>query len=235
MTEPLIQAFSPHQSLAAALLPHAVASVTEGIVEAETGGTPGAVPDGAHDGAHLLRVFRNAMRIHAAEGGDARVIAAAVMLHDCVSVEKNAPLRSQASRLAAQKARPILAQQGWEAIDIDAVAHAIEAHSYSANVTPSTLEARILQDADRLDAIGMIGAARCFYIAGRMGSALYDPLDPRAARRELDDKAFAIDHFETKLLRLAGGFNTETGRALAVARQARLRSVLDLLLDEIEG
>ncbi|HEX2146127.1 MAG TPA: HD domain-containing protein [Pseudorhizobium sp.] len=209
-------AFAPYDALAFSLLPHA----TEG-------------DDGSHDVAHILRVFRNAMRIHANEGGDGEVLAAAVLLHDCVAVEKNSPLRAQASRLAAEKASAILAALFWKEPDVSAVAHAILTHSFSANIAPETLEAKILQDADRLDAIGMVGAARCFYIAGRMGSGLYDPADPLAKARPLDDKAFAIDHFEAKLFRLSEGFQTTTGRALADERHARLKHVLDLFLDEI--
>jgi uncharacterized protein len=216
VTASLAAAFSPYPELAAALLPHA----TEG-------------DDGSHDVAHLLRVFRNAMRIQAAEGGNARLLAAAVLLHDCVAVEKNSPLRTQASRLAAEKASGVLEKMGWTDKDIAAVAHAITTHSFSANIPPESLEAKILQDADRLDAIGMVGAARCFYIAGRMGSGLYDPADPMAQERPLDDKSFAIDHFETKLFKLADGFQTSTGRALATERHERLKHVLDLFLDEI--
>ncbi|NRQ14102.1 HD domain-containing protein [Ensifer sesbaniae] len=212
----LAAAFAPHEELAAVLLPHAFAA-----------------DDGSHDAAHLIRVWKNAARIHAEEGGDARPLAAAVLLHDCVSVEKNSPLRTEASRLAAEKATGILQGLGWDAADTAAVAHAILTHSFSANIPPETLEAKILQDADRLDAIGMVGAARCFYIAGRMGSGLYDPLDPLAEARPLDDKAFAIDHFETKLFRLADGFKTEAGRRLAMEREQRLRDVLAMMLDEI--
>jgi len=91
----------------------------------------------------------------------------------------------------------------------------------------------MLQDADRLDAIGMVGAARCFYIAGRLGSSLYDPFDALATERPLDDKRFAIDHFETKLFKLADGFQTETGRKLAEARHDRLKTVLAMFIDEI--
>lgn len=216
MTVSLAATFAPYEQLALALLPHSA----EG-------------DDGSHDVAHILRVFRNAMRIHAAEGGDGRVLAAAVLLHDCVAVEKNSPLRSQASRLAAEKAAGVLRGLSWQEGDITAVGHAVAAHSFSAGIVPETLEAKILQDADRLDAIGMVGAARCFYIAGRLGSGLYDPVDPLAESRPLDDKAFAIDHFETKLFRLADGFQTAAGRALATERHERLKRVLDMFLDEI--
>lgn len=216
MTASLAAAFAPFEDLALQLLAYA----TEG-------------DDGSHDMAHILRVFRNAMRILATEGGNGRVLAAAVLLHDCVAVEKNSPLRAEASRLAAEKASGVLSGLSWDETDVAAVAHAITAHSFSANIAPETLEAKILQDADRLDAIGMVGAARCFYIAGRMGSGLYDPADPLATERPLDDKAFAIDHFETKLVKLAEGFGTSAGRALATERHARLKHVLELFLDEI--
>ncbi len=216
MTLSLAAAFAPYEALALQLIPHA----TEG-------------DDGSHDIAHILRVFKNALRIHASEGGDGDVLTAAVLLHDCVAVEKNSPLRAQASRLAAEKAGGILAGMGWEKAKIEAVAHAITTHSFSANIPPETLEAKTLQDADRLDAIGMVGAARCFYIAGRMGSGLYDPADPLAKDRALDDKAFAIDHFEIKLFKLADGFQTEAGRALAQQRHERLKQIRDMFLDEI--
>jgi uncharacterized protein len=212
----LAQIFQPFEGLAAKLIPFAV--------------TTG---DGAHDIGHIGRVFANAMRIHAAEGGDAEVLAAAVLLHDCVSVEKNSPLRSQASRLAAEKASGILAGIGWGKERIEACAHAITTHSFSAGIAPETIEAKILQDADRLDAIGMIGVARLFYIGGRMGSSLYDPTNPRAEHRPLDDKRFALEHFPAKLFKLADGFETETGRMLAQERDRRLHLFHDMMLEEI--
>jgi len=212
----LAAAFAPHDRLAGELLPHAFAA-----------------DDGSHDASHLIRVWKNALRIQSEEGGNTRLLAAAVLLHDCVSVEKNSPRRAAASRLAAEKASEILERLGWSAADITSVAHAVLTHSFSANLPPETLEAQILQDADRLDAIGMVGAARCFYIAGRMASGLYDPVDPLAKERALDDKSFAIDHFEVKLFKLADGFQTEAGRALAGQRHERLKQIRDMFLDEI--
>lgn len=104
---------------------------------------------------------------------------------------------------------------------------------FSAGVEPLTLEARILQDSDRLDAIGMIGVARCFYIAGRMGSALYDITNPTAIGRPYQDKRFTIEHFHTKLLSLASGFQTVEGARLAAVRHARLKDFLDGFMEEI--
>ncbi|MEB0090772.1 HD domain-containing protein [Pseudomonas sp. CCI4.2] len=209
--------FSPYQSLAEILLTQAGQSQS----------------DGSHDLSHLYRVWSNACSIHRDEGGDLEVLLAATLLHDCVSVEKNSPLRSQASRLAAEKAASLLKALDWPQDRIDAVAHAVEAHSFSAAITPTTLEAKIVQDADRLDAIGMLGVARCFYTAGRMGSAMYDATDANAQHRELDDKRFAVDHFHTKLLHVADGFQTATGARIAALRHERLKRFLDEFMEEV--
>lgn len=210
-------AFAPLTTLASALLPHALEPSD----------------DGAHDLAHLQRVWHNVRTLQAEEGGDLEVLLAAVLLHDCVAVEKNSPLRSQASRLAAAKAANVLAALDWSQSNISAVAHAIEAHSFSANITPLTLEAKLVQDADRLDSLGMLGVARTFYVAGRMGSALYDPLDPEAKARDYNDTRFCLDHFQTKLLHLAEGFQTAAGQRLAQIRHHRLKGFMEQFKEEI--
>ncbi|MEN5311001.1 HD domain-containing protein [Pseudomonas koreensis] len=210
-------AFAPLTTLASALLPHALEPSD----------------DGAHDLAHLQRVWHNVRTLQAEEGGDLEVLLAAVLLHDCVAVEKNSPLRSQASRLAAAKAANVLSALDWSQSNISAVAHAIEAHSFSANITPLTLEAKLVQDADRLDSLGMLGVARTFYVAGRMGSALYDPLDPEARARDYDDTRFCLDHFQTKLLHLAEGFQTAAGQRLAQIRHHRLKGFMEQFKEEI--
>ncbi|WP_166224712.1 HD domain-containing protein [Pseudomonas atagonensis] len=209
--------FAPRSTLAAELLPHALEPSD----------------DGAHDLAHLQRVWHNVRTLHAEEGGDLEVLLAATLLHDCVAVEKNSPLRAQASRLAAEKASAVLAGMNWPGEKISKVVHAIEAHSFSASITPLTLEAKLLQDADRLDSLGMLGVARTFYVAGRMGSALYDPEDPEAQRRDYDDKRFCLDHFQTKLLHLAEGFQTATGQRLAQIRHQRLKGFMEQFKEEI--
>lgn len=212
----LLQPFSPFQALAQELLPLTL----EG-------------DDGSHDVAHLHRVWKNIRQISQDEGEDLQILCAAVLLHDCVAVEKNSPQRHLASRMAADKASTVLTALGWSIAAIEKTTHAIEAHSFSAAIIPQTLEAKILQDADRLDAIGMIGVARCFYIGGRMRSALYDAADPLAQQRQYDDKRFTLDHFETKLFKLQEGFQTTTGRKMAALRTDRMRRFLSELLEEI--
>jgi uncharacterized protein len=191
-----------------------------------------AVGDGAHDLHHLRRVWRSARKIAAAEpGADLTVLLAAAYLHDLVNPPKDSPLRSQASRLSAEAAGPLLEGMGLAPARARAAAHAIEAHSYSAGVEPLTPEARILQDADRLEALGAIGLARCFYTGGKMGTALWEPEDPLGrSGRPLDDRAFSIDHFPLKLLRLPELMRTEEGRRLA----RRRTRVLVLYLAELE-
>jgi uncharacterized protein len=163
------------------------------------------------------------------------VLAAAVLLHDCVEVAKDSPLRSKASMLAANEARVRLTALGWEPSRIETVARAIESHSFSAEVAPTSIEGRILQDADRLDAIGFGGIARCFYTAGRMGSRLYDLADPEAKTRELDDARNALDHFPRKLLTLDGTFKTRTGQELAKERHKRVLEFYRGMLAEVQG
>src|SRR5690606_39963016 len=104
---------------------------------------------GSHDQSHLQRVWKNVCAIQEKEGGDLRILLAATVLHDCVAVEKNSPLRSRASTLSAEQAQHILTRMSWSEQDCEAVGQAIKSHSFSANITPVCLEARILQDADR--------------------------------------------------------------------------------------
>lgn len=214
MTDDLL--FSPFQVLATQLL-----------------AASGSTTDGSHDVAHLARVWRNAVAIQQEEGGNLRCLAAAVLLHDCVTVEKNSPDRHLASTLAANKAREVLHALAWDPTDIELVADAIRTHSFSAGFTPSSLEARILQDADRLDAIGYTGIARCFYTAGRMESSLYHSIDPAGRHRELDDSHYALDHFPRKLLRLASQFQTSAGTRLAETRHRQLLAFYEGMLHEI--
>lgn len=209
--------FSPHVELASSLLK---ACSEEG--------------DGAHDVSHLLRVWKNVRVLQRAEGGDLEVLTAAVLLHDCVAVEKNSPQRSEGARLAARKAEGLLLDLGWTKERVAQVTHAIETHSFSGCLAPVSLEAKVLQDADRLDALGTVGIARCFYTAGRMNSRLYEPMDPRGERRELDDRVFALDHFSTKLLHLRGRFQTAKGACLAEERHERLERFRRELLEEVE-
>ena len=176
-----------------------------------------ASEDSAHDISHFRRVWMTARKIMIHHQADPLVVLTACYFHDIVSLPKNHPERSQSSRLAARKTRDILHRDfpDFPPDRFAAVEHAIEAHSFSAKIAPETLEAKIVQDADRLEALGAIGLARVFAVSGALGVALFDAEDPFARQRGLDDKQYALDHFQTKLLTLPSTMQTEQGRHLA--------------------
>ena len=195
--------------------------------------------DGSHDLGHFQRVWKAAQYISREEGdsGDMLVLLAAAYFHDLVSLPKDHPQRRESSRLSAEKTGRLLAGifPEFPREKIAGVEHAILAHSFSAGVAALTPEAKILQDADRLEAVGAIGVARTFYIAGLMGAQLFDAADPLAERREPDDRRYALDHFEVKLLKLPALMNTVTGRRLAEKNAEWMRSFVKKMRDEIEG
>ena len=192
--------------------------------------------DGAHDANHLERVWRNAQALLARHpDADALVVMAACYLHDLVNLPKNDPERDQASTRSARLARHQLAWMNFPPERLDAVAHAIEAHSFSANIAAESLEAKIVQDADRLDALGAVGLARMFYTAGRMGSALAHDTDPAGLDRALDDKTYSLDHIAVKLATLPGTMRTPAGRRLGEERLRQLNAFRDTFIAEWRG
>lgn len=192
-----------------------------------------ADPDPAHGIVHLKRVVATALRLAQEEGARIEVVLPAAWLHDCVNVPKNSPDRPRASRIAAEHAVRFLKAAGYAPQFLDGIAHAIEAHSFSAGVPPRTVEARVVQDADRLDAIGAIGLARCIAVGTALGRPLYAPEDPFCENREPDDRGAAVDHFYTKLLKLAGTMQTGAGRREAARRTEFLETFLRQLRSEI--
>jgi len=192
--------------------------------------------DGAHDSAHLDRVWRNAQFIlERHPEADRLVVLAASYLHDLVNLPKNDPERNQASRRSAQLARRQLADLGFPSDRLDAVAHAIEAHSFSAAIPAQTIEAKIVQDADRMDGLGLVGLARMFYIAGRMESSLAHPGDPLGHARELDDRRYSLDHIMVKLQKLPDMMQTDAARELGRARLAKLLAFREEFAAEWSG
>jgi uncharacterized protein len=188
--------------------------------------------DGSHDLSHFKRVWRLANDL-SSDNEDKLVILAACYFHDIVNYPKNDPRRSQSSKDAALKAKEILNDMSFPTEKLSGVAHCIEAHSFSANIEPETIEAKIVQDADRMESLGAIGLARTFYVAGRMGSQLFDGEDPFAKNRELDDKKFAIDHFKTKLFKLPKTMKTDSGKEEAIKRAQILEQFLENLSREL--
>lgn len=192
-----------------------------------------ALDDPAHDILHFRRVVHLAKKLCNKEGGQLEIVIPAAWLHDFVIVAKDSPLRSQASCLAAQEAQEFLTQKSYPAVFIAPICHAIEAHSFSANIPPQTLEAKIVQDADRLDALGAIGIARCFAIAGLLKRPFYHNQDPFCTKREPDDSTHTLDHFYVKLFKVANSLTTTAGQKEGQRRIREMTRFLKSLALEI--
>ena len=189
--------------------------------------------DHAHDFSHALRVYQNAREIGEREDAEMQVVILAAILHDAGSGPKlqERAAESEARKLAAVEDFLIR----WNVSEgvRKKVLYAVEVHSFSKGIEPETLEAKILQDADRLDAIGAIGVARVFLTGGALDRPLYNPEDPFCREREPDDSKWNLDHFYRKLLKLEDGMHTETGKRLARKRGIVLRRYLSDLEEEI--
>jgi uncharacterized protein len=190
--------------------------------------------DPGHDWSHVERVRATCLRYARALGANVEILLPAALLHDVVNPPKNLSESASASKASAECAAEILAGAAYPAGLIPAVQTVIAEHSYSAGREPSSIESAVLQDADRLDALGAIGIMRVVSCGCRVGAVFYDLDDPFARERPLDDHAYMIDHFFTKLLKLPGAFHTDIGRREAEARVAVMREFLAHLKSELE-
>ena len=176
-----------------------------------------------HDFDHTLRVYRMAVRIAAEEGADSQTVALAALLHD-VDDRKISP----ETCVNKDRAVSFLRESGMDETQIRRIVEIISQISFSEGYgKPSTLEGMCVQDADRLDALGAIGIARTFAFGGSRGRRMHDP--------EGIDKGSSIQHFYDKLLLLKDRMNTETGKKLAIQRDAYLRTFLEEFHAEWDG
>ena len=189
--------------------------------------------DAAHDFEHVMRVLKNAKMIARNERADLKIITAAVLLHDLISYPKSDPRSKNSSSVSAKKSRVILKNYGFSQDQIEIISGAIRDHSFSRGVVPQTIEGKILQDADRLDALGAIGIARTFAVGGAENRPFYNKIDPFCKKRSPDDKSWTLDHFYTKLLRLEKTMNTKAGKIEARKRIRIMKKFIDELKKEI--
>ena len=186
----------------------------------------------AHDALHLQRVYRWAIRLAPEAGADPDLCGAAALVHDLVFVPKKSPERSTGGERSAAAAPAVLAQVGYGSQDIAIIAEVVRTSSWSRGLDPTNAVGVILQDADRLDALGAVGLMRTVACGQHMSQVarpgrFYDPQDPVAGTsRPLDDRTQVVDHLPAKLLRLAKGMHTPTARVEAARRH-------DWLLDFI--
>jgi len=189
--------------------------------------------DPAHDILHLKRVVQTAKQIANAENAKLEVVVPAAWLHDFVNVKKDSPLRSKASKLSAEEAINFLTEIKYPKEFYDEIFHAIEAHSFSANIETKTIEAKIVQDADRLDGLGAVGIARCFTVATILKRPFYSSNDPFCDQRLANDNNGTIDHFFTKLFKTVDMLKTDSGKQEGIRRLEYMKSFLNQLKSEI--
>ena len=189
--------------------------------------------DLAHDINHVLRVVKTAKLLCKQEQAVQEIVIPAAYLHDCFSFAKDHPQRSESSKFAADKAIDFLKNIEYPSEYFSAIHHAILAHSFSAKIETRSLEAEIVQDADRLDALGAIGIARCFLTGAKLGRPLYSEVDAFCSNRKPDDASYTIDHFYAKLLKLTDTMKTKSAQAEALKRTNFLHVYLKQLESEI--
>jgi uncharacterized protein len=166
----------------------------------------------SHDRDHVERVVKLAVYIARREGADVEVVKKSAELHDTARDKPNHAIES------AKLAREILRKEGYDEEFIERVVHCIEAHSFSSGVEPKTLEAKVLSDADKLDAIGAIGIARAFIFSGEKGRSIEETLK----------------HFEEKLLKLKDLLYTKTAKELAKERHEFLVKFYEQIKKELK-
>ena len=189
--------------------------------------------DPAHDFEHIMRVYKNAEKICKTEKSNKKLVLISVLLHDIIKKSETDKRTKSSSALSASKSIKILEKLKFSDNDISIVSEAIRNHSFTKNKISKSIEGRILQDADRLDAIGAIGIARVFSVSGAKNRQFYEPSDPFSKNRKMNDKKWALDHFFKKLLLLENVMNTKTGKIEAKKRTIVLKNYLDSLKKEI--
>lgn len=209
-------------------------------VEAAT--APGEV---AHDRQHVLRVYTWCLRLADEAGADPDLAGAAGLVHDLVRVPKHLADRPLGGERSAEAARGLLPDAGYTNDEVRVIVDAVATHSWSRGLAPRCPEGVVLQDADRLDAIGAIGALRNAAVAQAMAAAeptvqhmpraFAHPLDPLArSARQLNDGIWALDHWRVKLLLLRDSMHLPSARTEAARRHQWMLQTLEQLRSELD-
>jgi len=191
--------------------------------------------DPSHDFSHSYRVFLNAIHLAKIEGGDLEIIAPAALFHDLIVYPKNHPNSNNSQRESALATEKILSElENYPKNKIENVVKVIEECSFSQNIFPSSFESKIVQDADKLEATGVISIMRTFCSTGQMKRPLFHEDDPFCTQREPDSKEYALDLFYTRLLKAKDRMHTQTAKLLAIKQTKILEEFLNKLKEELE-
>jgi uncharacterized protein len=191
---------------------------------------------GSHAWDHTCRVVRLCERIGPAEGADRVVLGAAALLHDigrgCQDASNGAVCHAERGEVLA---RPVVGALPLSAARRDNILHCIRTHRFRGDQAPATVEARVLFDADKLDAIGAVGIARAFLFAGEVGARLHNPdVAPEdTLPYTADDTGYR--EYRIKLARIRERILTAEGRRLADERHRFMEAFFERFLEEYEG
>ncbi len=196
--------------------------------------------DPVHDFDHILRVYRMAERLALAEGADLEIIHAAALLHDAEgSNPDDKAKRANHHHTSADFAADVLSAEGWSAERIAAVQHCIRAHRFrDTSELPQTLEAQIIFDADKLDAIGAVGVARVVSFSARVPRPFYAQPSQQfleTGTKEPDEPHTAYHEHLFKLSKIKERMFTKTGKAIAAERHQYLDEYFKRLIAEWNG
>lgn len=195
--------------------------------------------EGGHDWFHTNRVYNTAVKIAASEPVDLLVVQLAALLHDIA----DSKFHQGDESLGPKMTREFLFSQNVDSVIIEHVVNIVQQMSFKNSFGPGSSfhsrELEVVQDADRLDAIGAIGIARCFNYGGFKNRPLYDPhVAPNLEMSKKEYKAAkgpSINHFYEKLLLLKDQMNTNTAKQLAIERHQFMELYLDRFYKEWEG
>lgn len=189
-----------------------------------------------HDFFHTLRVFRLASRIAEREGADGEIVRLAALLHDA---DDRKLFGATTGR--PENARRFMTENGCAGETVETVCRIISEISFKGTdtVVPESLEGKIVQDADRLDAVGAVGIARAFAFGGSRGRSLYDPDEPPKEKMTAEEyfahRGTTVNHFYEKLLKLKDLMNTETAKKMAARRHRVMEDFLAEFFAEWNG
>ena len=194
--------------------------------------------DSVHDFSHVLRVLTLAERLGEREGADPTIVRTATLLHDLARADDTemnllANQETDHAIIAAGEARRILAGEPEDFVE--AVAHAIKAHRFRNGIEPTTIEAKVLFDADKLDAIGAVGIARAFAYGGRLDQPLWGNVSDDYVPGRGDEPHTANHEFHVKLKKIKDRLYTESGRQMAVQRHQFMCAFFDQMAAEVGG
>lgn len=190
--------------------------------------------DPSHDWLHVKRVENLSDKIAEKEDVDQKVVKLAALLHDIGREKESKGEIEDHSSWGAKKSKEILRSYGFKEELLEKVAHCVNSHRYSTGPEPETREAKVLCDADNLDAIGAVGVARTFSVGGEMGNPLADP-DTPIEQDQTSTGENSLNHFYKKILNLKERMYTESGKEIAEERHDFTEEFVNRMEEEIRG